>query len=160
MSLSITIDTKEVSSFIRRWGDDAPKKIASALLEAGRVVESDAKRFCPQSPTKSQSDNYAGLSKSKYYRGKDPGTLSRSIKILNKSQIKLQQRVEVGIPRNSTANRYADYIHNRKHRDWFLLGPGSTSKGAHVDDKFLDRALDANASDIQRLFERASEEPS
>ena len=144
-------DLKGLDGFLDKWAKETPKKQRAALKESARIVQSKAREFCPQSPTKGQSGAYEGPSSSRWQPGRSPGTLTRSIKMQMGPDF-----AEVGVFAGP-ALQYANKIHNRRHKDWEFIGPGSASKGSDVGDKFLDRALDFHARDIERLMAEAGE---
>jgi len=153
MSVSIEFDDRakriRLERDIRKFSRRLPAEIKGALLESARFVQTTARKWCPQSPTKGQSRAYSGQSKSRHHPGRAPGTLRNSIKIRKKSR-----EVEVGVF-SGAALRYADYIHNRQHkriRGWEFLGPGNTQFRAKKGGKFLDRALDHHDKDIDALL--------
>ena len=153
MSVSIEFDDRakriKLERDIRKFSDKLPGEIKEALLESARFVQSTARKWCPQSPTKGQSRAYTGPSKSRHHAGRSPGTLRNSIKIRKKPR-----EVEIGVF-SGPSLRYADYIHNRRHkviRGWEFLGPGNTQFRGKKGGKFLDRALDHHDKDIDALL--------
>ncbi|MDH3279536.1 MAG: HK97 gp10 family phage protein [Gammaproteobacteria bacterium] len=154
MSVRIDVDPR-VARELRQFAKDMPKHVREALLEAGRFVQSTARKWTPQSPTKSQSNAYSGPSKSRFHPGRAPGALRNSIKIRKGNDF-----VDIGVF-SGAALLYADYIHNRRHkviRGWEFLGPGNTQFRAQKGDKFLDRALEHHGKDIEELFTDMTED--
>jgi hypothetical protein len=140
-----TTNTQEVSRQLKATEKAIPERMADALKEVGRLVQSEAKRRCPQSPTKGQA-KAAGLSAK---MGRAPGTLARAIKVIEKKGYVL-----VGVF-TGAALKYANYIHNGQGTKWHKIGPGSKAKqnGPKVGGEFLTRAYDENEGDLQQIFE-------
>jgi len=153
MSVSIQFDDRagriKLERDLRKFSARLPAEIKGALLESARFVQSTARKWCPQSPTKSQSRAYTGPSTSRFHPGRAPGTLRNAIEIRKKAR-----EVDIGVFSGS-ALQYANYIHNRQHkaiRGWEFLGPGNTQFRGKKGGKFLDRALSHHGKDIDALF--------
>ena len=142
-----TENTREVSRQLKAVEKAIPERLADALLEVGRLVQTEAMRRCPQSPTAGQA-RAAGAKRRK--RGREAGTLTRAIKVIEKSG-----EVLVGVF-TGAALKYANYIHNGQGTKWQNIGPGSKAKqnGPKVGGEFLTRAYDDNEGDMQEIFEK------
>ena len=148
--LSVSVEnTKEVSRQLKAISRAIPEQIDAGLVEVGRIVQSEAKRRAPQSPTKGQA-KAAGMSAK---RGRAPGTLTRAVVVLKK-----RGYVIVGVLRGA-ALKYADYIHNGQGTRWRNIGPGSRAKqsGVKVGGEFLTRAYDDNVDCLQKVYEEEIE---
>lgn len=77
-----------------------------------------------------------------------PGGLMRSIMFQAGSDY-----VEIYVPANSEAGKYAYKIHEEKGLTWLKRGPGTQAKGAQADDKFITRAITDNESQILSIME-------
>ena len=77
-----------------------------------------------------------------------PGALQNSITMRNTSD-----RVEIFVPENSPAGKYAIYIHDMKNQigGWRNRGSGTIAKGAQADEKFIERAIHDNMVEIERI---------
>jgi hypothetical protein len=142
-----TTNTQEVSRQLKATEKAIPERMADALKEVGRLVQSEAERRCPQSPTAGQA-KAAGMKGRK--RGRAPGTLTRAIKVIEKTGY-----VMVGVF-TGAALKYANYIHNGQGTKWHKIGPGSKAKqnGPKVGGEFLTRAYDENEDELQRVYEK------
>jgi len=131
-----------------------PAQIDAGLVEVGRIVQSEARIRCPQSPTKGQAKK-AGIARKKRknkagkWQNRSPGTLTRAIKLVKK-----RGEVIVGVM-SGAALKYANYIHNGEGLLWHNIGPGSRAKEttATVGGDFLTRAYDDNIDDLQAVYE-------
>ena len=144
--LSVSVENgREVSRQLKAVTGALADQIDAGLAEVGRIVQSEAKIRCPLGPTRGQA-RAAGLSPK---RGRAPGTLERSIKLIKK-----RGEVIVGVI-SGAALKYANYIHNGQGTLWFKIGPGSKAKqrGPKVGGEFLTRAYDENVDDLQVVYE-------
>ena len=138
--LHIEVDTAGAEADLRRLSSDLDREMQRALRLAGRMVQAEAKKRSPISPTKAQANgtDYSYDSK------KAPGTLTNSIGMRMGRGF-----VDVGVMHGG-ALKYAEQIHDGKYK----LGPGSRAKGAGVGPKFLDRAYEENEGKVQGIFDR------
>ena len=138
--LHIEVDTAGAEADLRRLSSDLDREMQRALRLAGRMVEDEAKKRSPISPTKAQARGTGYHYDSK----KAPGTLTNSI------GIKMgRDYVDVGVM-SGNARKYAEKIHDGKYK----LGSGSKAKGAGVGPKFLDRAYEENEGKVRGVFEK------
>lgn len=72
-----------------------------------------------------------------------PGGLMKSIMFTSSDSM-----AEIFVPANSPAGTYAKKIHDEKGSTWKERGPGTQAKGAKADDKFIERAVKDNESNI------------
>ena len=72
-----------------------------------------------------------------------PGGLMRSIAFTSSDN-----HAEIFVPANSPAGTYAFKIHNERGTKWKDLGPGSQAKGPQAREKFIERAVTDNTSNI------------
>lgn len=126
------------------------------IFRATAVVRKDAIRNAPRSPTmaqaaqarrKTRKDTSKRKQATAFTRAK-PGGLMRSIS-MSVDKVKLEGSVFVAA--NSEAGKYAKRIHDEKGKSWHKRGPGTVAKGAHADDKFIERALEGNRAAIDQI---------
>lgn len=60
---------------------------------------------------------------------------------------------EVYVPSNSPAGSYAVKIHDEKGKTWRNRGFGTQAKGAQADEKFIERAMNDNILNINRIID-------
>ena len=141
--LHIEVDTAGAEADLRRLSSDLDREVQRALRLAGRIVQAEAKKRCPISPTRAQAQG----ADYRYDKKKAPGTLTNSI------GIKLERGfVDVGVMMGN-ALKYAQTIHDGKYK----LGPGSRAKGAQVGPKFIDRAYEDNEAKVQGVFDHRAD---
>ena len=77
-----------------------------------------------------------------------PGGLQNSITMRN-----TPEQAEIFVPENSPAGKYAVRIHDMKNQPggWHNRGPGTIAKGAQADEKFIERAINDNMPEIDRI---------
>ena len=164
---------------LRRMLTAAPSMMRTGLRRVGQVVEKRAVAYCNISPKKSQIE--ANLTRGAAKRGAstkitinpntgqvsvgrstlrsrrqaNPGGLQRSIDVLGVKVTASEASVEVGVPLNSEAGKYAHYIHDqgpRGTRKWTERGIGTKAKGAQAGDKFIERAVDDTGAEQVKIL--------
>ena len=144
--LQIEVDTAGTVADLRKLERDLDREMQTALKLAGRVVQAEARRRAPVSPTKAQAKG-TGY---RFDHKKSPNTLVNAIKIKVGRGF-----VDVGVMMGN-ALKYAGIMHDGSYK----LGPGSKAKqsgGEKVGPKFLERAYEDNEREVQGIFEgRAS----
>jgi hypothetical protein len=137
-----------------------PEKTRSAVnrgIYRGTVaVWKDSVKNAPRSPTQSQK-NAARKTKTDTSKRKrptahtraKPGGIERSIS-METDPSKMEGRVFVAA--NSEAGKYAGIIHDKKGMDWNNRGPGTIAKGPRADEKFIERALESNRENIDKVI--------
>jgi hypothetical protein len=123
------------------------KSTDKSLSEAGRFVQSEAKKRAPIGPTKSQARTDPQYN---YDAKKSPGTLRGDIDMR-----KGRDYVDVGIMQGASL-QYANKIHNGRGTAWRRLGPASKKADGtpRVGEKFIDRAYDENADEVNGIFDK------
>lgn len=132
---------------------------ARMLFRAGSLVQREAKKNAPKSPTMQELANRSTGTQAQRDAGKrrrndratsrpSPGGLEQSIEMRSNSM-----NAEVSVAANSSAGRYAWRIHEEKGKTWFKRGKGTQAKGARADEKFIERALADNADKIRKIAE-------
>jgi hypothetical protein len=145
------------AAVIRAFGK-LPKQIDKRterfLNRAAFIVHRDAVRNAPISPNQNQINKFnksCGDGERKM-RPRDtdlpePGGLERSIEKLVSGNDAI-----IFVAANSDAGSYAAKIHDEKGETWFKRGIGTISKGSKADDKFIERAIDCNKRNIEKIF--------
>lgn len=145
------------AAVIRAFGK-LPKQIDKRterfLNRAAFIVHRDAVRNSPRSPTQAEKNkgrktrgstgnmrNVMAVSRAK------PGGLERSIE-----KVVRGDEAIIFVASNSEAGSYAAKIHDEKGETWFKRGIGTISKGSKADDKFIERAIDGNKRNIEKIF--------
>ena len=157
----------------------SPSAMRTGLRRIGQVVRKRAIAYCNISPKKGQIEANlirgavkrnastrisinpntgvvsVGKSKLRSKRQANPGGLQRSIGLLDVTATPSRASVEVGVPLNSEAGKYAHYIHDqgpRGTRKWTERGIGTKAKGAKAGDQFITRAVrDTEADQVKIL---------
>lgn len=137
----------EVERYLRGAGKAVSRLATVGLERCGRLVMRTAKEYAPRSPTKAEFS--ATLKRKKVTDRKDffPGGLEKSI----------EYAVHFGqcfifVRDNSYAGKYARKIHDEKGKSWRNRGPGTIAKGNHADEKFIERAMNDNAANIDAIL--------
>ena len=79
------------------------------------------------------------------------GQIDRSLEKLRTFGL-AESYVDIYVPRNSVAGKYAGIIHDGKGSSWFKRGAGTVAKGKKADDKFITRAISDDKRKIARLI--------
>jgi hypothetical protein len=127
-----------------------PGAKAKALARIAHLTVANAQSNAPISPTKAQYEQHISAKraqKTANRTGKSARVRFKSKQTFNPGQLQASIRsrhsgssVEVFVPSNSPAGKYADFIHNGTYK----LGIGSRAKAAaghDVGPKFLTRAV-------------------
>ena len=119
---------KDIDRAIDRWG-----------YRVGTKIVPTAQKYCPKSPTRSESGAKArkGARKARATSRSTPGALQNSI-----TYKQGKDYVDILVPVNSAGGGYAVKIHDEKGHSWHNRGKGTQAKGAQADDKFIKRAVD------------------
>jgi len=149
-------DVRDAVQRLQRLGKDAHQATVKSMTRITLLVHRDAIRNAPRSPSASmiksmRKTNRRTTRKSRATSRPSPGGLERSI-----SQ-KVEDRpgqVEgiVFVAANSEAGKYAKFIHDAKGSGWNRRGPGTRQKGTRSDDKFIERAISENESNIVAII--------
>jgi len=161
--MDVAIELKGVEEALQtlnRVAKDGPAASLRALRAIGILVQREAKKNAPKSPSASLL-NKARKTKGRrgWKKGKDgrlfkiakdrtvyrpsPGGLERSIE-----REVTSDSARIFVASNSAAGKYAGRIHDAKGKSWRNRGPGTIAKGARADDKFIKRAIVDNEGKI------------
>lgn len=144
--MEITVDLKgvpEALDTLRRVARDGVKATGRALSRITLLVQREARKNAPRSPTRAQINRQRKTRREVTRQARAtarpaPGGLIASIE--------REVRGDAGyifVAANSAAGRYAYRIHELKNRPggWRARGPGTIARGARADEKFIARAL-------------------
>ena len=127
--------------------DKGKKKL---LKKIGVIVQGLARKYCPESPTKSQ---YAAMNQS--------GTTERRSSSITTGSLRDSITHEVGkdfvsinVPSNSRGGKYAEKMHDQKGSAWLNRGPRTKQKGAKADEKFIFRAGKDSEKETDALIDQ------
>jgi hypothetical protein len=170
-----------VDIFFRKFEGQNPEFLRSALSRAmvriKEVVVAAAKDNAPISPTKEQYETTLKRKTGEQvmlqvdpsvYIGGRPGMVRKIVKVGGTKRTDFtpgqltasitgesnDTSARIFVPANSTAGKYANYIHNRKGEDWFNRGVGTEAKGDQADEKFILRAIEDNKPTLRAIIEQ------
>ena len=153
IGMSQVTGANEVAAAIQALARKSHDASQRALNRAVNKVHSTAIKYAPRSPTQAQrraqnKTKKRGKRKADATTRAQPGGLEKSI----------ERRVEglnayVYVASNSPAGKYAARIHDGKGKSWRNRGPGTISKGAKADDKFIERAITDEHQNIIKIIE-------
>jgi hypothetical protein len=157
LSLDMRLDERPVVAKLRQinriFTGNEPH-MARAMNAVGLHVQAVAENNAPRSPSTSQYRRQLKTAKGRKnstFKG-TPGGLERAIE----HQVHGSEYVDILVPINSRAGKYAAKMHDEKGSTWNELGPGSRAKGGQVGDKYILRAIeseeDANARELERAL--------
>ena len=135
-------------------GKDYKKSQKRLLKKIGGYVLGLAKKYCPESPTRSQ---YASMNKG--------GKTSRSATSITTGALRDSIRSDVGkdyvsinVPANSQGGPYAEKMHDEKRKTWRNRGLRTKEKGSKADEKFIYRAAEDSEKKIDELIDAVANE--
>lgn len=135
---------KRLEQSLARAGKDLVGGKRKLLKKIGVIVQGLAKKYCPESPVKSDYKR----------RGLTPpdnitsGQLRKSIQSETGDNY-----VSINVPSNTAAGKYAEKIHDEKGKAWFKRGVRTKEKGPKADEKFIFRAADDSEKEIDGLVD-------
>lgn len=165
-------NAREVIAQLKLTAQRIEANQARMLYRAGSLVQREARKNAPKSPTQQEIDEdrkkgfkASGMNKAQVkarmaqvLRRRDaarndratsrpsPGGLEQSIEMRSNAM-----NAEIFVAANSSAGRYAWRIHEEKGKTWWKRGKGTQAKGDRADDKFIERALKDNEENIRRI---------
>jgi hypothetical protein len=150
----VTVDQKQLRRLelsLTKAGKSYDKGKKRLLHKIGAIVQGLARKYCPESPTKSM---YARMNESgKTSRSITTGSLRDSITTNQGKDF-----VSINVPSNSRGGEYAEKIHDKKGSEWHKRGPRTKQKGAKADDKFIFRAGKDSEKEIDGLIDQVINE--
>lgn len=150
---SISVDgIKALEQKLARAGGIAVDVANRGLARCGLIAKREAKKNAPRSPTKKQHSATLKRKKRTKIKMFTPGGLEKSIDatVSNGACI-------VFVASNSYAGKYAKRIHDEKGKTWRKRGPGTIAKGVRADEKFISRAINANADNFKKILDNEIE---
>lgn len=174
------VNIEDVRQMLKDASPAMMKAAGRGAMRAGLVIHNQARRNAPRSPSEAQKRaeriENKGKPRPKPIRRRSalsrfvrktkgvlgrilhrrprararavPGGLEKSIEL---------ERTEAGVTifvaANSPAGKYAKRIHDEKGKTWWNRGRGTRDKGAQADDKFIERAVDANRDKIAQYID-------
>lgn len=150
-------NAREVIAQLKLTAQRIEANQARMMFRAGSLVQREAKKNAPKSPTMQELANRSTGTQAQRDAGKrrrndratsrpSPGGLEQSIEMRSNAM-----NAEVFVAANSSAGRYAWRIHEEKGETWFRRGKGTIAKGDRADEKFIERALNDNAENIRKI---------
>ena len=145
MSDAVTVDTRELQKLMRRIARVSkhnPGKIKKMFKKIGAIVQGASKAYAPRSPTKAEYvSTLKGGRTRRATSSFTTGNLKKSITVDVKND-----RVEIGVPANSPAGKYAEKMHDEKGKTWNKLGKHNDGKAT---DKFIFKAYIDSEKEIE-----------
>lgn len=181
--ISITINVSGLTEALQQLGrtpQQIGRALERVSYRAGAMIFDTAKRYAPISPTQSLlnqmrqirlvNKGYSNrqirafrrrgnarkkaMSAQRSAAGQTaairpmPGALQNSIQMRNGVDY-----IEIFVPSNSPAGKYAAKIHDERGKTWQNRGPGTVAKGPQAKEKFIARAITDRRMDIERLID-------
>lgn len=147
------IDTTQLKRLERSLSSakvDYKKGVKRFLKEVGVRIQGLARKYAPESPTKS---DYAKLNKSGKTNRKNTGITTGSLRD-SITYDAGRDMVSINVPSNSRGGKYAERIHDKKGTEWNNRGPRTVKKGAKADEKYIYRAFDDSEKSIDKLIDK------
>ena len=156
LDLGMTFDTSELERKFRRIHrifDGNEPHMRAAFRDIGLSVSGTARDNAPRSMTTGQYKRTLKTAmgrRDSVFHGQ-PGGLERSIEY----RVHGSEWVDILVPINSRAGKYASIIHDEKGSVWEIRGDGTVAKGGQADDLFIERAIEAHQDETKRRIEHA-----
>ena len=149
MTGDVTIDDRELVRLMKklRKASKGNQKIINKMFKKiGAIILGVSRAYAPRSMTKGEylSTLKGGVTK-RNTSSFTTGNLKKSITVEVKSD-----RVEIGVPSNSPAGKYAEKMHDEKGRSWRRLGWQNDQKAT---DKFIFKAFADKRREINKEVE-------
>lgn len=155
MSMQVILSGVEaVLRDIERTARAVEKDAARAMYRIGATVKDLAQEeYAPISPTERilksmRKTKRRGKRKASSTTRPKPGSLRNSIQFTANAK-----QVDIYVPSNSPAGKYAAKIHDEKGKSWRNRGPGTKKAGPKADDKFISRAIKDSEREIEIILE-------
>ena len=144
MAGDVTINDKELTLLMKKIAKASkqnPRIIKKMLKKVGAIVQGQARKYAPRSKTKSE---YVATLKRGKTKRKTSSFTSRNLQKSITSEVK-KSSVEIGVPSNSPAGKYAEKIHDERGQSWNKIGDQNTSKAT---DKYIFKAFADSRKEI------------
>ena len=153
--MEVTIELKgvpEALDILRRVAKDGEKATLHAMRSIGLLVQREAKKNAPRSPSRGQLNkqrktNRKVTRKARATSRPAPGSLENSIERETTSD-----SARIFVAANSAAGKYGYKIHEEKGSAWNKRGVGTVAKGSRADEKFILRAIVDNEGKIMEII--------
>lgn len=145
----------EISGGLARLNRVIAEKHAIALRRATLLVHRESVMNAPRSPTSAQLFR---LRKTKGKTRRNPGAHSRPKPGGLRRSIEFDVKPKFGevyVALNSEAGKYAAKIHDERYITWTNRGPGTVALGERARELFIERAVNDNRGEIDRIMENA-----
>ena len=119
---------------IARVSKQNPRLIKVMLSKIGAIVQGTAVKYAPRSKTKTE---YVQTLKGGKTKRKTSSFTSTNLKKSITLELK-KDSVEIGVPSNSPAGKYAEKMHDEKGKSWRQLGNQNDGKAT---DKYIFKAF-------------------
>lgn len=152
MANDITVNQKQLLKLelsLKVAGKSYDKGKKRLLKKIGVLVQGLARKYAPESPTKSQ---YASMNKSGKTSRKSSGITTGSLRDSITHEVG-KDFVSINVPSNSRGGDYAEKMHDKKGSAWRKRGPRTKQKGAKADEKFIYRAAEDASKDIDAIID-------
>ena len=144
----------EALEILRRVARDGDKATAQALRTIAVLVQREAVKNAPRSPTRGQLNKLRKTRRKVTRKARAtsrpaPGALENSIERESDSN-----QARIFVASNSAAGKYANRMHELKNKPsgWRNRGPGTVAKGSRADEKFIQRAIVDNEGVIMDIL--------
>lgn len=145
----VNVDTRELQSFVKqlgRAGQKNPANIKKMLEKVGVIVKGKSVTYAPRSMTKSQ---YVSTLKGKKTKRKTssfhPGQLKGSV-----TMEESKNRVDIGVPSNIPAGKYAEKMHDDRGGSWKNLNKFNDPEAT---DKYIYKAYEDSEENVERALD-------
>ena len=140
-------ELKRLMNKIARTSRQNPRAIKSMFTKIAAIVHDRAVAYAPRSKTKSEyTASLKGGKTTRKASSFTVGNLKKSITV----EVKKSQ-VEIGVPSNSPAGKYAEKIHDEKGDTWEDIGSQNTNKAT---DKYIFKAYDDSRKEIDAELDK------
>lgn len=141
---------KRLDRSLTKAGKDYKKGVKRFLKEIGHTISGLAKKYSPESPTMRDYKNMNQDGETtRANTSITSGSLRDSITYDTGKDF-----VSIGVPVNSRAGKYAERIHDGKGKTWHERGVRTKQKGSKADEKYITRAGDDSAKEIDALIDK------
>jgi hypothetical protein len=131
---------------MKRAGVKNPKNIRKMLAVVGAIVKGKAVKYAPRSMTKGEyTSTLVGGVTERATSSFTTGSLKRSITLEKK-----EASVEIGVPSNSKAGKYAEKMHDEHGKSWNNLGWQNDASATH---KYIYKAYEDSEKEIDRALD-------
>ena len=148
--MQIATDTSQLDRFVKRMkraGVKNPKNIKLMLKKVGVIVKGVAVKYAPRSMTKREYVSTLVHGVTERSAGSfTSGALKSSIT----SEV-FSDRVEIGVPANSKAGKYAEKMHDDHGNSWKYLG---WQNDEHATHKYIYKAYDDSEKAIDHVLDK------